>query len=80
MNIQELLKKFAHLNRKIGDLRTEVINFERHSHAWNDSLEELRTTAPVLTEIENVLIDMGLLNDDDRYYDLELDIFSEELL
>ena len=72
MNIQELLEKFAHINRKVGDLRTEVITFERNSHAWNDSLEELKTATHELTELEDTLIDMGLLNFDARYIDLEL--------
>ena len=72
MNIQQLLEKFAHLNRKVGDLRTEVINFERNSHAWNDSLDSLQRNTKRLAELEDTLIDMGLLNEDARYYDLEL--------
>ena len=77
MNIQQLLEKFAHLNRKVGDLRTEVINFERNSHAWNDSLDALQRNTKRLAELEDTLIDMGLLNEDARYEDVALSLCLE---
>ncbi len=77
MNIQDLLQKYGHLNRKVGDLRTEVINFERNSHAWNDSLNSLQRNTKRLAELEDTLIDMGLLNEDARYEDVAMALCLE---
>ena len=72
MKIQELLQRYGHLNRLIGDLRTECISYDRDSAAYKDSLSSLKRNKQRLVDVENTLVELGLLNEDARYIDLEV--------
>jgi hypothetical protein len=73
MNIQELLQRYGHLNRLIGDLRTECITYALDDAAYKDSLSSLKRNKQRLVDVENDLVELGLLNEDARYIDLEVD-------
>jgi hypothetical protein len=72
MNIRELLERYGQLNRKVGDLRTECINYDVDSAAYKDSLASLKRNTQRLADVENTLIGSGLLNENARYTDLEV--------
>lgn len=74
MKIQGWLEKYGHLNRKVGDLRTECINYDVDSAAYKDSLASLERNQSRLADVENTLIYLGLLNENARYIDLELSL------
>jgi hypothetical protein len=66
-NIQTLLERYGRYNRLIGDYRSWTIQADITSDKFKDARRSLDRCMVKLAEIENTLVDMGLLNEDDRH-------------
>ena len=68
MNIQDLIQKYAHLNRLIGDYRQSCANVTDHDVRYAE-WKQLQNVQERMARVEDQLEDMGLLHFSDRYTD-----------